>query len=146
MIRFIATLTLPAAVALLAVPSATAQGVKTESGKIACGVYSNGGQSTPFNGPVVICETSAPGNVGFLQAPMTDYGAHYHSAIVDGAGNFHFGDEGNLGDTRDYLVLSYGQTYDIEGWTTLPTSDGTRFTNDRTGHGMFVSVENVSSF
>jgi hypothetical protein len=32
------------------------------------------------------------------------------------------------------------------GWTILPSSDGTRFTNDGTGHGMFVSIENVSPF
>jgi hypothetical protein len=43
-------------------------------------------------------------------------------------------------------VLNYGQTYDILGWTILPSSDGTRFTNDGTGHGMFVSVENVAPF
>jgi hypothetical protein len=30
--------------------------------------------------------------------------------------------------------------------TIVTGSDGTRFTNDGTGHGMFVSIENVSSF
>jgi hypothetical protein len=30
------------------------------------------------------------------------------------------------------------------GWTILPTSDGTRFANDRTGHGMFVGIEALS--
>jgi len=44
------------------------------------------------------------------------------------------------------VVLNYGQTYHIPGWTILPSSDGTRFTKDDTGHGMFVSVENVSPF
>jgi hypothetical protein len=34
----------------------------------------------------------------------------------------------------------------VASWTTLPSSDGTRFTNDGTGHGMFVSVENVAPF
>jgi hypothetical protein len=34
----------------------------------------------------------------------------------------------------------------MEGWTIVPTQDGTRFTSDSTGHGMFVSVENVASF
>lgn len=28
----------------------------------------------------------------------------------------------------------------------VPSSDGTRFTSDATGHGMFVSIENVYSF
>jgi hypothetical protein len=44
------------------------------------------------------------------------------------------------------LVLNYGQTYHVLGWTIVPTSDGTRFTNDGTGHGMFVSIENVKPF
>ena len=43
-------------------------------------------------------------------------------------------------------TLGYGQTYHINGWTILPSSDGTRFTNDGTGHGMFVSIENVAPF
>ena len=43
-------------------------------------------------------------------------------------------------------MLNYGQNYNINGWTIWPTGDGTCFTNDRTGHGMFISVENVSSF
>ena len=42
------------------------------------------------------------------------------------------------------VVLAYGKTYN--GWTILPPSDGTRFANDRTGHGMFVSIENVYAF
>lgn len=45
----------------------------------------------------------------------------------------------------NYVTLTYGQTYHFLGWTVLPSSDGTRFTNDGTGHGMFVSVENVYS-
>ena len=51
---------------------------------------------------------------------------------------------GNLGDiparTIDY------RTYSAVGWTIDATSDGTRFTNQATRHGMFVSVEKVESF
>jgi hypothetical protein len=43
-------------------------------------------------------------------------------------------------------VLNYGQTYDILGWTILSGEDGTRVTNNATGHGMFVSIQDVSSF
>jgi hypothetical protein len=42
------------------------------------------------------------------------------------------------------VVLANGKT--CNGRTILPTSDGTRFANDRTGHGMFVSIENVYAF
>jgi len=44
------------------------------------------------------------------------------------------------------VVLNYGQTFHLNGWTIIPSEDGTRFTNDGTGHGMVVSTNNVSSF
>jgi hypothetical protein len=44
------------------------------------------------------------------------------------------------------VVLNYGRTYHIAGWTILPSGDGTRFTNDNTSHGMSVSIENVQRF
>ena len=42
--------------------------------------------------------------------------------------------------------MQYCQTYQLNGWTIFASSDGTRLTNDRTGHGMFVSIQNVYSF
>ena len=52
--------------------------------------------------------------------------------------------DGNLGDipveTIDY------RTYSAEGWTIVATEDGTRFTNDGTRHGMFISVSGVEVF
>jgi hypothetical protein len=61
------------------------------------------------------------------------------------------GEDGNIGGVgpdwaQTDTTLNYGQTYHILGWTILPGGDGTRFTNDGTGHGMFVSVENVAPF
>jgi len=43
-------------------------------------------------------------------------------------------------------TLEYGTTYRAAGWTIEPTREGTTFTNDATGHGMFVSVERVEPF
>ena len=51
---------------------------------------------------------------------------------------------GNLGDIPT-VTLQY-QTYRAQGWTIDASSDGTRFTNDRTGRGMFVSIEASRSF
>jgi hypothetical protein len=51
---------------------------------------------------------------------------------------------GNLGDIP-VVTLDY-RTYRAVGWTIDATEDGTRFTNDRTGHGMFVAVEGVQTF
>ena len=51
---------------------------------------------------------------------------------------------GNLGDIPA-VRLDY-RTYSAVGWTIDANSNGTRFTNDRTGHGMSVSVESVQVF
>lgn len=51
---------------------------------------------------------------------------------------------GNLG-AIPAVTLDY-RTYSALGWTIEATRDGTRFTNDRTGHGMFVAVEGVETF
>ena len=51
---------------------------------------------------------------------------------------------GNLGDIPA-VTLDY-RTYSAVGWTIQAGSDGTRFTNDRTGRGMFVSVDKVEVF
>jgi hypothetical protein len=118
--------------------------VRTESGKVRCDVQSDkvGCQYLP----------------GFPQAPIAlqepqcrntpcPVGVHWDIANVTTAGTFTWMN-GNIpgAHPENDVILNYGQTYDINGWTILPSSDGTRFTNDRTGHGMFVSIENVSSF
>ena len=51
---------------------------------------------------------------------------------------------GNLGDIPT-VQLDY-RTYTALGWTIVATEDGTRFTNDGTGHGMFVRVEGVETY
>jgi len=38
------------------------------------------------------------------------------------------------------------QTYDAEGWTIAASETGTKFPNQHTGHGMFVSIEKVDTF
>lgn len=51
---------------------------------------------------------------------------------------------GNLGDIPA-VTLDY-RRYSAVGWTIDASSDGTRFSNDRTHRGMFVSVERVQTF
>lgn len=139
------------AICVAVAPPAVADGgqyVRTQSGKVRCWVTASG-MGTGVKGPVVICEASGPENVGFLQAPMYGYGSmHYTGAVVDGAGNFSFQGGGNIGGANldDDLVLSYGKSYNIQGWTIVSSPGGTRFTNNATGRGMFVSIENVYSF
>jgi hypothetical protein len=111
------------------------QYVRTESGKVRCVI----------SAAHVACErTSAD---GFPDAPAGQYGGHWHDAGLDADGNFNWSD-GNIGggaENQD-LVLTYGDTYRIKGWTILPSFDGTRLTNDVSGHGMFVSIDGVSSY
>jgi hypothetical protein len=51
---------------------------------------------------------------------------------------------GNLG-AIPAVTLDY-RTYTAPGWTIEASEDGTRFTNDTTGHGMVVRIEGVESF
>ncbi len=78
----------------------------------------------------------------FTNAPMQD-GVRANGVNVTAAGNLSW-IVGNLGDipvvTIDYRI------YSAVGWTIDATGDGTRFTNQRTKHGMFVSIEKVESF
>jgi len=51
---------------------------------------------------------------------------------------------GNLGDIP-VVPIDY-RTYSAVGWTIVGAQDGTRFTNDGTGHGMFVALDGVQVF
>jgi hypothetical protein len=51
---------------------------------------------------------------------------------------------GDLGDLPE-TTLDYS-TFTAAGWTIEGVEDGTRFTNDRTGHGMFVSLDEVTTY
>lgn len=139
------------AVATVLTPSAGAapasQYVRTESGRVRCVIGSN-----------VACEASGPDSTGFPQAPISlpeaqcrnpcPGGIHLGIAEVTASSAFRWvdGNIGGGGTPQNDLLLNYGKTYHIQGWTIEPSFDGTRFTNDGSGHGMFVSVENVSPF
>ena len=100
--------------------------IETKSGKTRCQISSQ----------QVDCE--AP----FTNTPLKD-GEHANGVSVSSDGNVQWV-LGNLGDipvvTIDYV------TYRAQGWKIKADLDGTRFTNDDTGHGMFVSIDNVETF
>jgi hypothetical protein len=52
----------------------------------------------------------------------------------------------NMSSANPRLKLEYGQTYTWGDWTIYSDASGTRFTDTGTGHGMFVSRENVYGF
>ena len=66
-----------------------------------------------------------------------------HGVKVGASGDIEWID-GNLGNINP-VTLNY-QTYHALGWTISATKDGTTFTNDRTCHGAFVSVDRVQGF
>ena len=78
----------------------------------------------------------------FTNAPMQD-GVRANGVNVTADGNLSW-IVGNLGDIP-VVTIDY-RTYSAVGWTIDATGDGTRFTNQRTKHGMFVSIEKVESF
>ncbi|MGV0624445.1 hypothetical protein [Mycolicibacter minnesotensis] len=78
----------------------------------------------------------------FTNSPLKD-GQRANGVSVDADGTVQWV-LGNLGDipvvTIDYL------TYVAQGWTIKADITGTRFTNGRTGHGMFVSIDSVDTY
>jgi hypothetical protein len=84
---------------------------------------------------------------GFPGAPPSQSGAgNFNIAGVDADGTFDYG-EGNIGGVDSgEVVLDYGRIFQINGWTVLPSFDGTRFTNDASGRGMLVGIDGVNPF
>ncbi|SON59232.1 hypothetical protein MSIMFI_00714 [Mycobacterium simulans] len=100
--------------------------IETKSGQTRCQI----------NKDSVGCE--AP----FTNSPIKD-GEHANGVHITAAGSVQW-ILGNLGAIPT-VTIDY-QTYDAQGWTIIATKDGTRFQNNGTGHGMFVSIEKVDTF
>jgi len=100
--------------------------IETKSGQTRCQI----------NKDTVGCE--AP----FLNSPMQD-GEHANGVSISAGGKVQW-ILGNLGAIPT-VAIDY-KTYAAQGWTIDATPDGTRFTNDETGHGMFVSIDKVDTF
>ena len=101
--------------------------VKTQTPPMLCEIGSD--DETPGIGPNVVCQGS------FVQAPADD-----DQAFVTASGQFSYR-SANIGvgyHHPPFDTLVAGQTYRIQGWTIAAGGDGIRFTNDGTGHGMFV--------
>ncbi len=98
--------------------------VRTRSGKTICAVKPAGVQ----------CNTrfANPGYIAGL--PI--------SGVWFSADGTHEWTTGDPGDTPT-VSLDYG-TYRAVGWTIDASSEGTTFTNDSTGHSVFISVERVT--
>ena len=100
--------------------------IETKSGQTRCQINSDS----------VGCEAQ------FTNSPMQD-GERANGVNITASGDVQWV-LGNLGDIPT-VTIDY-QTYDAAGWTIAASETGTRFTNEHTGHGMFVSIENVETF
>jgi hypothetical protein len=100
--------------------------IETKSGKTRCQIYED----------EVGCESQ------FTNSPMMD-GTHANGVRLSASGEVRWL-VGNLGDIP-VVTLDY-RTYRAVGWTIDAKEDGTRFTNDGTGHGMVVAVDGVQAF
>lgn len=78
----------------------------------------------------------------FTNSPLQD-GEHANGVNITSGGSVQWV-LGNLG-AIPAVTIDY-KTYAAQGWTINATSDGTRFTNNHTKHGMFVSIEKVNTF
>ena len=86
--------------------------------------------------------TSVGCEAAFTTSPIKE-GEHANGVSVNAGGSVQWV-LGNLGAIPT-VTIDY-KTYDAAGWTILATTDGTRFTNNGTGHGMFVSIEKVEAY
>jgi len=102
--------------------------IETKSGSTRCSIAAD----------LVACQTTAD------TWPGRPNGQHFHTASVNADGDFHWVDA-DLGALEGRVTLDY-QTYSANGWTIAAISDGTTFTNVRSGHGMSVSDQNVQPF
>lgn len=100
--------------------------IETKSGQTRCQIDSEN----------VGCEAE------FTNSPIED-GTRANGVNVNADGDVQWV-LGNLGDIPT-VTIDY-RTYEAEGWTIEATIEGTRFTNNHTEHGMFVSIENVETF
>lgn len=100
--------------------------IETKSGKTRCQISVNS----------VGCESQ------FADSPVID-GERATGVEVSASGANRWV-VGNLG-AMPTTAIGY-DTYRAVGWTIVADGDGTRFTNDDTGHGMFVSTERVEFF
>jgi hypothetical protein len=102
--------------------------VRKQSGKVECIIGSSS----------VSCYAST----GFQGSPS---GGVDYLAIVQSDGTFTWQNAGGLGncDGANISVLPYGSSQVFNGWNVQASDNGTTFTNQASGRGMFVSIEST---
>ncbi len=115
------------------VPVASADNYRTQSGRVLCAVTPDSTLRS-IGDDAVVC-----------QGQFTQPGVQGKSPYTTGDGTVNWA-VGNINSFATTTQMAYGQTYRSGNWTFYHDQTGTRFTNVQTGHGMFVSIENVYAF
>jgi hypothetical protein len=120
------------AAALIGAPVAAADNYVTQSGRVLCAVTPDSTIADEGQDAVV------------CQGAFTQPGAKFE-VMTTGDGTIQWMDA-NLAVDNPTTTMEYGTTYHRGNWTIYPDATGTLFTNDLTGHGMFVSIDDVYAF
>ncbi|MUL84322.1 MULTISPECIES: hypothetical protein [unclassified Mycolicibacterium] len=102
--------------------------IRTESGRTLCGIQ----------GDAVNC------TVQFVNPPVTWSGDVANSVTLNQNGAFTYL-AADLGMVDPIHTVHYDQTYIANGWAVEAFSDGTRFTNNHSNEGFWVSIDGVDS-
>ncbi|MBN3511138.1 hypothetical protein JYB55_20110 [Mycolicibacterium septicum] len=102
--------------------------IRTESGRTLCGI----------EGDRVNC------TVQFVNPPLASTGDIANSVSLNQNGTFTYL-AADLGVIDPPHLIRYDQTYTTNGWAVEAFNDGTRFTNNRTNEGFWVSATEVNS-
>ncbi|HKP44688.1 hypothetical protein [Mycobacterium sp.] len=103
--------------------------VRTVSGRTVCAMTAGDVQ----------CNVQFTNRLGPIYNGMPVSGVGVNSR---GAWQWRYGDPGD----PDYVTMVYGTVYHAMGWIITPSSQGTTFMYDATGHGMTISVDGFATF
>lgn len=112
---------------------ASAYAYVTQSGRVVCTVTPDPTLGS-YDGDLAICQG------GFTAAP------HGEICVATGGDGSIRWFSANAAYDNPHTQMTYGHTYQWGNWSLSHDSNGTRVTNTRTGHGMFVSIDNVFAF
>lgn len=139
------TTTVPPPLTTTSLPPTTSPGPTAPAGAIPLKPDQNGYVFIETKSGLTRCQITTR-SVGceapFTNSPLED-GEHANGVSITSTGSVQWV-LGNLGAIPT-VPIDY-KTYAAQGWTIIASSAGTKFTNLQTGHGMFVSVEKVTTF
>jgi len=120
---------------------ATAKSYQTPSGKVMCTVTPDSALPAP--------NPDQPFDAVVCQGQFTQPGAS-STVVTTGDGTLTWSETGPIVESpsieNPLIRMVYQRNYHWSIWTIRTAPAGTKLTNSRTGHGMYVSIDNVYAF